>query len=223
MINKISVLHEFDFPLAEAVKMKNLYCAYGDGIQLFCQAETGAVISLLDGGVIICGKINAAEVKSFLSFIKPVSVFSSADDLVELYGKSGFCELNVIILKKPARIPSAGYINDIKSQEIFDILSSGGFELPPYEYFATDYCRRKNMGLLKVFAKKDTCAAITLEDEKYRLLEGIVSNKKGAGGALLTAATSGLKPVLAVCRDELLPFYYKFGFEPLYKAGVWRK
>lgn len=223
MINKLKTLPAFNVPAAEIIKIENLYSAYGDEAQLFIQNETGAILLLLDGGVIIHGDINATEVKQFLSFINPVSVFSSADNLKAIYGSGNFEEVNTIICEKPSFAPAGAFTYDPKSREIYDILSVDEFNLPPYEYFATDYCLRKNRGLIKVFAKSNTCAAITLESEKYRLLGGIATKQKGLGGALLLAAVNGNKPVLAVCRDELLPFYTKFGFKPLYKSGYWRK
>ena len=141
MISKISCPPEALSPLAETVKIRNLFLAYQSEIQLLRQTETGAVISLLDGNAIISGGVNAAEVKSFLSFVKPKSVFSSMDNLTSLYGEGAFESLNVIICKKPPLRQAAGYLTDISSREAFDILSAGGFELPGYEYFATDFCR----------------------------------------------------------------------------------
>ena len=223
MINKISSLNGEGALTAEDIKIKNLFSAYPDETQLFRQAETGAVISLLDGGVIISGNIIADEVKSFLAFVKAKNVFSGADNMLALFGESGFEPLNTVILKKPPLKASGGFSEDLSSRDIYGILSVDEFDLPPYEYFAADFCRRKNRGLLKVFAKRDLCAAITLEGEDCRLIAGIASRQKGCGGALLLAAATGTKPVLAVCRDELLPFYIKYGFEPFNKSGIRRK
>lgn len=224
MINRVNTLPRQDGPFAERIKLENLFCAYKDEIQLFVQTKTGAVISLLCGDAIISGKAEAEELKQFLSFLRPGSVFSDADNLTALYGESGFERVNVLIREKPAApIGNNAFSYDFSSKEAYRLLSDGEFSLPPYEYFATDYCRRRNMGLIKVFGKRSECIAITLEGDKYRMLSGIVSNKKGSGGALLASAVCGEKPVLTVCRDELLPFYDKFGFAPLYKAGYWRK
>lgn len=222
MINRINSLPEWDNPSAEMIKIDNLYRSYREEIQLFMQAETGAVISLLNKDVIISGRINAMEVKKFFAFIKPESVFSSQENLKQLF--DGFESVNVIICEKPSKFKGGSVFNDyFSSEEMYSILNYGGFSLPPYEYFATDYCRRLNHGLIKVFGKKDTCAAIILENIKFRLLSGIVTKQKGLGSSLLLSAVSGDIPVLSICRDELLPFYIKFGFKPLYKAGYWRK
>ena len=156
-----------------------------------------------------------------MRFLRPDSVFSNSENMKTVFGR--FEEVNVLILKKPPRICGNTFSDSLSSREAYDILNVEGFSLPPYEYFATDYCRRLNRGLIKVFAKKGMCAAITLEGDKYRLLAGIVSHKKGLGGALLTRAVTGDKPVLCVAKDTLLPFYTKYGFEPLYRAGQWRK
>ena len=205
---------------AEMLKIENLFTAYGDEAQLFCQSGGDTVIFLLGKDAIISGNADG-EIKSFLSFIRPDSVFSTAENLKTLFGS--FREANVLILKKPPKISGNAFADSLSSREAYDILNADSFDLPPYEYFATDYCRRLNRGLIKVFAKKGLCAAVTLEGDKYRMLAGIASHKKGLGGALLTCAVSGDKPVLCVAEDALLPFYTKYGFEPLYKAGYWRK
>lgn len=223
MINRIKSLPEFNTPSAEAIKAENLFNAYGDDAQLFLQNDTGAIILLLDGDMIISGKINAKEAKPFLSFLKPRSIFSNAENLTALDMEGGFEEVNVIINENCPHSTLGTFSYEPSSREIYDILCIDEFELPPYEYFATDYCRRKNHGLIKVFAKQNTCAAITLEGKNYRMLGGIATRQKGLGGSLLLAAASGEKQMLAVCRDDVLPFYTKYGFKPIYKAGYWRK
>ena len=222
MISKINKAPKVEKPSAELLKIKNLFDTYPDISQLFLQNETGAVIFMLDRNVIIHGDIEAAEVKNFLSFLRPESVFSASGNMEKLF--DGFVEVNVLINEKPGKaIGNNVFCDDLSSREIYDILTVDEFTLPPYEHFATDYCRRLNHGKIKVFAKKGLAAAVTLEEENYRLLAGISSKQKGLGGALLYAAVSGDKPVLCVAEDRLLPFYIKFGFKPLYKAGYWRK
>lgn len=213
---------DWDKPSAEMVKIQNLFETYPDEAQLFKQTESGALIFLLDSDAIICGNANIKELKSFLGFLRPKSVFSSEDNLKLLF--DDFEKANVLICEKPALGLSADSFSDrLSSQEAFDILNIEEFDLPDYEHFATDYCRRLNHGKIKVFGKKEKCAAITLETEKYRMIGGIASKQKGLGGALLLAAIKGDKSVLCVAKDELLPFYLKYRFKPLYKAGYWRK
>ena len=223
MISKTKELPEVLKPSAEVVKLKNMAAAYPDEIKLFKEANTGAFISILGSDAIITGEIDADEVKRFLLFSGAKSVFSTADNLAALFGNGNFEAVNVVIRENCKPGGSNTFTYDFLSREAYSLLKDGGFTLPEYEYFATDYCRRKNKGLLKVFGKKDSCIALTLEGEKYRLLSGIVSNVNGLGGALLLTAVSGEKSGIAVCRDELLPFYIKYGFKPLYKAGYWRK
>lgn len=222
MINRIYALPILDELSAEAIKIQNMFTAYPEDSKLFIQTETNAVIILLDGDATIYGKPNIEELKQFLSFLRPNSVFGSADNLRLLF--DDFEEVNVLICKNcPKSTPSNMFSYDFSSREAYSLLSIDEFSLPDYEYFATDYCSRKNRGLIKVFGKKDACIAITLECEDFRLLNGIASKQKGLGGALLLAAISGDKPILAICRDELVPFYNKYGFTPVYKAGYWRK
>ena len=221
MISKIDILPKADNPSAEMIKMQNLFAAYPGEAQLFRQSNSGTLILLLNKDAIVCGENADDEVKNFLAFLRPDTVFSSSDNLKKLF--DDFEAVNVLILEKPANTKIGSFENNLSSREIYDILCVDEFDLPPYEYFATDYCYRLNHGLIRVFSKRDVCAAITLESENYRLLSGIVTKKKGLGGALLLAAVSGEKPVITVCRDKLVPFYIKYGFKPLYKAGYWRK
>ena len=221
MINRTKELPKLNAPSAEILKLKNMASAYAEEIQIFTETDTGAFISVLGGDVIIAGDIDADEVKQFLAFLRPESVFSTADNLKSLYG--GNFEVLNVVMRENCLIGGNTFCYDFSSKEAYNLLIEGGFTLPKYEYFATDYCRRKNAGLLKVFGKKDICIAVTLEGEKYRLLSGIVSKAKGLGGSLLLSAVNGKQSVLAVCRDELLPFYIKYGFKPLYKAGCWGK
>ena len=221
MINRIYQIPEWDKPSAEMIKIQNLFETYPNEAQLFIQNESGALIFLLDFDAVICGDIKVQEVKPFLNFLRPKSVFSSADNLKRLF--VDFEEVNVLINKSPSLKTGIDTFSDrLSSREAFDILSVDEFDLPNYEHFATDYCRRLNHEKIKVFAKRDKCIAITLETEKYRMIGGIASRQKGLGGALLIAASKGEKSVLCVAKDELLPFYERFGFEPLYKAGYWR-
>ncbi|MBO4694039.1 MAG: hypothetical protein J5659_06605 [Clostridia bacterium] len=204
------------------IKIQNHFDTYPDIAQLFLQIDSGALILLLDRDLIISGDIQTDEIKKFICFLRPVSIFSSSDNLKKLFLK--FEEVNVLICERPNTIlGSKRFCDELSSREIYDILDVDEFVLPPYDKFATDYCRRLNHGKIKVFAKKDKCAAITLETDNYRMLMGIASKQRGLGGALLGYAASGDKPVLCVARDELVPFYIKFGFVPLYKAGYWRK
>lgn len=221
MINRIYELPKTDKPSAEWLKIENLFRAYPDISQLFLQKETDAVIFSLGKNIIISGKPNFEELKNFLMFLKPDSVFSSADNLSKLYGS--YNEVNVLICQKCSKTSANTFNYDFSSKQAYELLNIDEFDLPPYEHFAADYCRRKNHGLIKVFGKADSCIAITLESENYRMLSGIASKQKGSGGALLLAAISGNTPVLTVCRDELVPFYTKYGFTYLYKAGYWRK
>ncbi len=222
MINKVYELPEYTEPSAELIKIQNLFETYPDISQLFVQTETGALIFILDRDVIISGDIVADEVKKFISFLRAKSVFSSSKNLKKLF--PSFDEVNVLLCKKPKTIASGNLFSDtLSSREAYDLLNLDKFVLPSYEQFATDYCRRLNHGKIKVFAKRTKAIAITLETENYRMLGGIVSKQKGMGGALLNSAVSGTKPVLCTAEDELVPFYNKFGFELLYKAGYWRK
>ena len=101
MINRIYALPHLDELSAEAAKIENMFTAYPKDSKLFMQAETNAVIYLIGGDVIIYGKPNTEELKQFLSFLRPNSVFAKADNLRLLF--NSFEEVNVLILENPPK------------------------------------------------------------------------------------------------------------------------
>ena len=126
------------------------------------------------------------------------------------------------ILEKLKVSSNTHNITDIN--EIYKLLNIKGLDLPPYEYFAVDFCHRLNHGGLKYFALKENCAAIGVFDGQAVLVNGIASHKKGMGTLALCGLLSQYNvPAFAVCEKNVTPFYLKNNFSHIYDAGYWRK
>ena len=221
MITQASVLPKLKAASAEGIKIRNIFNSCGADAQVFVQDDGKAFISLLDGDVVIQNSnADIEEIKSFLDFVKPRSVFSNIATLKDL-GLKNIQKANVLIRENASECE---YRSDIlKSDDVYKLLLSGGFKLPAYEFFATDFCRRLNKGALNYFALRDKCVGIVLVADDYCLLNGIVSVCRGFGTVALKGALSknSDKTMLVCCEDNLKEFYFKNGFSFLYEAGYW--
>lgn len=217
MIKKASDLPRLESPSAEGIKIKNIFLSYKS--EVYVQDEGRAFISLLDGDVCL-QNINAdiEELRSFLDFVKPRSLFSDSETLKSL-GYKNFQKANVLVKECKE---TAGFKSDtLKSDGVYALLTKGGFTLPEFEFFATDFCKRLNSGALNYFAVKDKCVAITLSADDFCLLNGIVSLEKGFGTAALKGAMAQNcgKTMVVCCTDQVKEFYLKNGFSHLYDSG----
>lgn len=208
---------------AEQIKINCNFQIYKDEALFWVQNNDQAIISMLDGNMVIVNRgADIEELREFIAVISPASVFSDADTLSALYGED-FERVCVVVSHKEF---SCDTVSDkLSSDRVYELLSVKGLSLPPYQYFAPDFCRRLNRGGLNYYAKSGLCAAVTLCDGEYTLLNGIASHKKGMGSIALSGALSGVKAghAVAVCKEELLPFYIKNDFEYIYDGGYWRK
>ena len=111
--------------------------------------------------------------------------------------------------------------DNLKSDEIYNLLNVDGLSLPPFDTFAVDFCHRKNTGKLKVFAKAETFAAISIHSDNVCLINGIASHKKGQGSIALKGILSQNfgKTALACAKEEIKNFYIKNGFDEIYTAA----
>lgn len=208
---------------AEQIKINCNFQIYKDEALFWAQDDNTAIISLLDGNMVIVNRgANMQELREFIAVISPASVFSDADTLSLLFGED-FERVCVVLSRKEFLCDAPS--DKLSSDRIYELLSVEGLSLPPYQYFAPDFCRRLNRGGLKYYAKSGLCAAVTLCDGEYTLLNGIASHKKGMGSVALGGVLSGVKAgsAVAVCKKELLPFYLKNDFEHIYDGGYWRK
>lgn len=223
MISLVCDIPHIYLPRAELVKINCNYNLYKDVALFWVQNDGQAVISLLDGNMTIYN-INAQieELRQFINVISPLSVFSDAQTLENLFGKNFH---RVCVMKSEYKFKSKLKSESLNSQEIYELLDVYGLELPPYEYFAVDFCHRLNHGYLKYFAQKGECAAVCITDGATALLNGIASHKKGMGSAALCGVLSKYddRPILAVCERAVCGFYQKNNFEHIYDAGYWRK
>ena len=222
MISLVNQIPKISLPLAEVVKINCAYNSYHDAALFWTQDETRAVISMLDGNMVIYNNnADIDELREFVGVISPSSVFSDAKTLLALFGES-FHE--VCVVKCDKKFYCDNISDNVNSSEMYKLLNVEGLSLPPYEFFAVDFCHRLNHGELKYFAKKDLCAAIGISDGQAVLINGIASHQKGMGTAALEGLLSQYDiTAIAVCEKEVMPFYLKNNFKHVYNAGYWRK
>ncbi len=225
MISLVTEIPNLNVQNAEYIKIKCLFEAYKNDnkVMFFTQDENKALISFTDGNMIIYNiSANIEELKSFVEVMSPVAIYSDYDTLVSI-DKKPRERINVMSRKADIKIDVKS--DTLKSDELYELLDVEGLSLPEYPYFAVDYCRRLNMGFADYFALSGKCACITFNCGDLSIINGLASKEKGYGHtALLGALTKNFGRTLYVCcRDKVLPFYEKYGFELLYYGGYWVK
>ncbi len=221
MIKLVKSIPKLSLPRAELIKINCNRDIYPDDALFWAQNSDKAIISMLDGNMVIYENgADFEELLEFINVISPRSVFSDANTLSRLFGDD-FERVNVMRSRGEYKCDTPS--DKLSSREIYDILNVDGLELPEYEYFAPDFCRRLNRGALSYYAKRGECAAVTISDGTHTLLNGIASSIKGGGTRALCGVLCGIEGAIAVCRDKLQKFYIKNGFEHIYDAGYWRK
>ncbi|MBE6787202.1 MAG: hypothetical protein E7537_02515 [Ruminococcaceae bacterium] len=225
MITLVKQLPHLDYLNAEAVKINCLYDSYknDDSVMFWVQDQTGAYISMTDGNMIIFSiKPNFEELSEFVAVLNPACVFSDLETLKKI-GKTPPENINVIYRK--ANIEGETPSDTLSSKQLYDLLDVKGLSLPEYPYFAVDYCKRLNDGKAHYFALEQKCAAISFTSGNYAIINGLAAKEKGCGSIALKGILQKNygKDFLVCCRDSVLEFYQKNGFEKLYNAGYWVK
>lgn len=223
MISLVNEIPKVSLPLAEVVKINCTYNSYKDIALFWIQDADRAVISMLDGNMVIYNnRADIDELREFIKVISPLSVFSDANTLTALF-EQNFERVHV--MKSDCVFDCKVQSDNLTSDEIYKLLDTDGLCLPPYQHFAVDFCHRLNHGHLKYFALRDRCAAIAICDGYTVLVNGIASNQKGMGSLALCGLLSQYKPLtaLAVCKNHIKPFYFKNNFSHSYDVGYWRK
>lgn len=222
MILLVDNIPKINLPFAEVIKINCTYNAYKDIALFWVQDSDKAVISMLDGNMVIYNKnSDIDELKKFIDVISPQSVFSDAKTLTKLFGKNFH---QVQVMKREVGFDCDIKSDQLSSSEIYNLLNTDGLQLPPYEHFAVDFCHRLNHRQLKYFAKKDSCVAVGISDGQAVLVNGIASYKKGMGSIALCGLLSQYNiPSVVVCETAVAPFYLKNNFSLCYEAGYWRK
>ncbi len=220
MIQRTVCLPAVTEPLPEAIRLRCLFDCYGNDLPFWEQNNGDAFLCLADGHLTVWGCGDAKELREFIAFLNPNSIFSDQAVLSAL----GYPPREVLqVLCRDADIPGDTQGETLKSDEIYALLQQGGFVLPSFPAFAVDLCRRLNHGGAQVFARRKLGAAITFYTGQIALLTGLVSLQKGFGTVALRAALQqnrGRK-IAVCCREPLVPFYKKNGFQPKYLAGSW--
>lgn len=221
MISLCKELPKTQKTCVETLKINCTYNSYKDIALFWIQDNGQAVISLLDGNMVIYNNnANLEELREFINVISPQSVFSDEKTLEALFGQDFY---RVSVMQSNYCFNSDLQSDVVNSYEIYKLLDVKGLKLPPYEHFAVDFCHRLNHGNLKYFALKNLCAAVCISDGQAVLLNGIASHQKGMGSVALCGALSQYSvPKFAVCDKSVENFYLKNKFSHSYDAGYWR-
>lgn len=220
MIHLVTELPDiYDKNSAELLKIKCLFEAYSDIALFWSQQGADTLISMLDSNMTIYAKNpDFDELKSFIDVIAPKSIFTDFKTAKNLGLK---INETASVLSRNCDIPFKNSPDELKSDEIYNILNVEGLTLPSFDSFAVDFCHRKNIGKLKIFAKAKTFAAVSIDCEDVCLINGIASHRKGQGSVALEGILSQNfgKTALACAKEEVKNFYIKNGFRETYKAA----
>ena len=208
---------------AEGIRISELFKAYGDYAMFWHQDGGKAVISMLEGDMIISGKVtDYEELSLFLGTVAPNSIFANIEVLSALDLLKNSLTVSVMESDRNYYLKEKSAV--LSSADVYGILKKAEFELPVYDYFATDFCLRLNKGRLTYFGVPETAVAICI-GKKAVLINGLASLKKGYGSKCLEGLMSNARPEKAfVCaKKDVEGFYIKNGFKTIYQAGYWRK
>lgn len=206
----------------QSLKIACTRAAYPDISQLWVQ-HGGTFISCLEGDAVISGDVSdAREMREFLMFLSPRSVFLSLTAAKKLFD----CTVETVgVYCREGEALFADRGEQADSRMLYDALCVPGLQLPEYEYFAVDFCHRLNRGQAEYYYKKDRCAAIAFVCGGQCLINGVASRAAGGGRQAVEGVTAkcGAKRTYAVCRSENRGFYEKLGFKYQYEAAYYRR
>ena len=223
MISLTNVIPHADKPRAEWVRLAAVFDCYPNDAYFWEQDGGRAYLCSLDGNMTIYNvSADISELAEFIDVIAPQSIFTDKQTLLALNKEP--IESAFVMCKNACdmgEIPSDGY----NSSKVFDIFLRSGLNVPEYDYFAVDFCRRINHGFAKCFFKTDECAAFSVHSGDFALIQGIASLKKGMGSIALKAILQRNygRDVLACCESGVRGFYEKNGFRELYETAFWVK
>ncbi len=207
----------------ENIKILENYNNYSDIALFWKEKESNLYFSLLDGNMVISGNpLDVEETKSFLSLISPKCIFADFD-FFKITGLTENTE-KVNVLYKKAKEYKEDKSDIFNSKQVYDIFKSAKLDVPQYEFFATDYCKRLNGGNLKYYGIRDKAVAVTIGKGNV-ILNGIASCQKGLGSIVLRGIESlnADKSIFLSAKDDVLPFYIKNGYKVIGFAGYRRK
>ncbi|MCQ2454687.1 MAG: hypothetical protein MJ090_00870 [Clostridia bacterium] len=208
---------------AEGIKHSEIFACYNDIALFWNQEKTDVSLCLLDGNMTIIGEnADFEELKSFVGAVNPDSIFSNKAILEGLAVFEDSQKVSVLKLENESKFEAVS--DNLSSKDVYEILSSSGLELPPYQYFATDFCLRLNKGRLNYFGVRNKGVAVAIGDESI-LIHALASCQKGMGTFCLNALLGKInaKDVFVCTSKEVKPFYLRNGFKEEYTAGYWRK
>ena len=223
MIRLVNALPAAETPSAEYVRIKCLFDSYNSDPDVYFWEQTGGetYISMADGNMTVCRREgNIGELKEFISFISPRTLFTDAVTFKMLNAEP--TEIFTVMSLNIGKCAKPTDGDALSSRDIYEIFSAADLAVPDYPHFAVDFCRRLNRGKADFWGIKNKCAAVSFNTGNFALLNGIASLEKGMGGKTLEriiAKNSG-RQMLLYCRTPLAGFYEKYGFKRIYEVAL---
>lgn len=208
-------------------RIRSEWLAYRELTQaLFYKADPNALISLIDGNMIVDGLPDLDEFKSFLKVINPHSICCSpklAEQLNNRYTTR-------IIMNRPAEKSDTKLpFYSPEAPEVYNMLSQGtdgDISLPDYANFALDYsfkCHRNLAGAVAL-GKEAVCVASAV-NETAIIITGVAVAAHARGQGLGQCAVLKLcrnfpgKRAFLLCNQQTVNFYRKCEFQEIGTAA----
>ena len=113
----------------QSVKLSSVFELYKSEALFFTDENENFILSLLDGNAVLCGEVKESE--ELLPFLKAAgakTVFLSAKNAE----KAGFKDKKTVKVFKKTKNKDLNLKSDaLSSKEVYTMLRSGGFSLPP--------------------------------------------------------------------------------------------
>lgn len=225
MITRIFTAEELESTLSGIVpdvfsgKIKALAQAYGFEYSFlrFFRNESDTVIGAYYGSAVICGTMDEETLQFCISSGYGEILFPKTADMPEGITTQ---RLNIMEYKDNSRNCGFAHIaTDSPYSSVYDILKEG-FDIP-FDDWYTDACHNVRHGISEVFTLENNATA-----QKMFTIDGITlismvavkkkARKNGTGSRLIQAVSALLSEksrVFVICKDELVPFYGKNGYE----------
>lgn len=228
---------EFTVGIAGA-RIKALFNTYKttDCADFFVQETDGVLTALI-------GKLGGGCTLSFTDNADIIEL----DSFFALNKAEVFCDLDVAGRLNPKQkdvFYVARFCGDFtppkdqkeyKISELYKKLEKGddgNIDLPPFEYWYTDFCARFNHGAAEFAATENAVAVCGFLTESDALITGVAVDKNsrscGEGKKVLLALVDKIKykypncKIFAVSDEKVQNFYIKCGFKPSGKVAILR-
>lgn len=236
MISKISELPDRFKESVSFARVKALYNTYNKniGIDMFVQTVDEQVTAFF-GGVENSFSLVTCDSTDFLEL----------DTVFKFLGATVFCDGDVADKLLPNKKTKSGlfeYMGDFNSEstcfdskisDVYEALKmgeDGDIDLPPFEYWYTDFCARYNKKSAEYVMNDCAVAVCGFMTQEISLITGVSvpkeNRKKGDGKKVLCQLLTKIhntykySRVMVVARDTVSGFYLKSGFEKIGQVAV---